>query len=286
MKTTHIEYPYPILSPTTNDYKNGSFITDVKSEYSTKDVTLIFKFMMSSSFLSNLIKEGNAKYSVLIECNSTRYRTIFSTCNDCYTISINEADIGDSLSISISVVANNDIPNFQSDEFKSFFESLSFNIFAGDVLAKDKSRVININKSYAKCSSSSSIFNIEKSEDDEPLNWISSKDYILIKLPQKVYDYYELLSLNPQTHSVITNVIIVPVLTQILTEIRDDKEIYRETNWIKVIFSQLKELGLTEDKLEDINSISNLAYKIFPQSIDKSFTFISGLLSNIEEEDE
>lgn len=286
MKTTHIEYPYPILSPTTNDYKNKYFRAKINHTPNRKRILLDIEFELNSDFLKNLIKQGAAHYLILLECNSTRYRKIFTTTENRIEISIDEFDIGNNLSINILIVASSNIYDFKSDEFESYFKGISFNILCGDTLAKDKVRTMSIDKGYSKPVSSSSIFNIEQCEDDEPLNWDSHNDYILIKLPKKTYEFYTSLALNANTHSLITNTIIVPILTQILTEIRLDSTIYRDSNWLNVILEQLENLNISEDGLSSLNSIANIAYKIFPQSLDDSFKFVEDLLSNVEEEEE
>lgn len=286
MKTTHIEYPYPILSPTTNDYNNKYFRAKINHTPNCERILLDIEFELNSDFLKSLIKQGQAHYLILLECNSTRYRKIFTTTENKIEISIDEFDIGNNLSINILIVASSNIYNFKSDEFKPYFNGISFNILSGDTLAKDKVRTMSIDKAYSKPVSSSSIFNIEQCEDDEPLNWDSHNDYILIKLPKKTYEFYTSLALNANTHSLITNTIIVPILTQILTEISYDSTLYRDSNWLNVILKQLKDLNISEYELKSLNSIANIAYKIFPQSLDDSFKFVEDLLSNVEEEEE
>ena len=59
-------FPYPILTNTSNSYDNCSFILDIDLEENTNEYIFEIKYDITSSFIQGLLKNGQATLNFLI----------------------------------------------------------------------------------------------------------------------------------------------------------------------------------------------------------------------------
>lgn len=72
-------YPYPVLSPFTDDFQKGSFNVTIDCLEEGYDLNVKFQAELDCNALTECIKKGLAKYTYHLECAQTGYRKVLQT---------------------------------------------------------------------------------------------------------------------------------------------------------------------------------------------------------------
>ncbi|QDY22287.1 hypothetical protein CGQ39_15440 [Clostridium botulinum] len=274
MQITTRQYPHPVLSELTEDYKSGDFFTNIKQEAGSDKIMLNVEFILKCKVLEDLIKDKKASYAVHLECSATRYRNKFISYEKDLKIQLPGNSVKNKVEICIFVVAQKEIHNFKHKDFSKDFKGVSFQIEQGDILAFDYNRVLNIVKTGDNLKKVPSIFSITSLDENSKssIAWEDVNDKILIKLSKENYDKYKLLVQNDKLEGILAMTIVIPVLIEILCDLRKEFDCYYDSSWNEVIMKRLKDLKIdTHEKLQAQNSVTELAYKVFDGLMEKCF---------------
>jgi hypothetical protein len=275
---TYREYPYPVLSYYSDDYKDEKFISDVKQYFDGVNLLIDIEFNLTSKTLQNLISQDKASYVVHIECGKTRFRKKYTSSDNKMSISIPLDRINDRLELVSMVATRCQIEDFNSEEFNQYFSGINFSLEKGDILALDRDRVINIEKSVDSAEQSTSIFAITVLDNDnESVDWQDENEKILIKLSRSNYERYKSINNSQNLRSTLASLFVVPVLVEIISEIKKDEDAFEHCKWAHIIKKKLENTSLQS------SSAISIAYKILPNLIEKSLMDIEDLLMQGEE---
>ena len=72
-------FPYPVLRPESDDYKDGEFQASVEFAIDQANIKLSVSFALSVEEITNEITNGNAEYVCMISCRDTYFQKIIST---------------------------------------------------------------------------------------------------------------------------------------------------------------------------------------------------------------
>ena len=141
MKFNSQSFPYPLLTPADsgNDYIDGAFECVLKfSENLSEDdqIELNYRCMLSVDEIVNEIEEGNAKYSLEINCPETLYRRVISL-EPRGTIYLDATELHGKVSFTPMIIVQKKINSFKSVDFNPEYEQQGFDLFPGDILASD-----------------------------------------------------------------------------------------------------------------------------------------------------
>ncbi len=234
-------FPYPVLSPYADDYKNGKFDVSIDIVEDGYDLRIDFVASLSSDGLMDLIKSGTAKYVYHLECAQTGFRTVIQTdkINEIYMLS--NKKVNGNLQICPFIVAVNDIKGYSNPDFHNDYNDVSFDIEAGCILAVSKMATIKISKDTDELSNTASIFSVVMNKDtscNQMLVDMTGRK-ILIKLPLNDYYCYKQLRKTPLAQSILNAMTIVPTLTYVLEEIKSlsatDRADLEENLWYRVL---------------------------------------------------
>lgn len=227
-------FPYPILSPNTNDYRDAVFNTEINHEIIDDDVIFKYEILLNNKGIIDLIDSECASVSFLIECPITSFRELYNTNVYSGQFLINSNKVSNFLTITVYIIANKTIDDYKNETFNDIYNKLSFRIQAHGLLGIGDSFKIPIIKDYDEIKSVTSIFSVipdhESSNNLVTRDLFSSGKKIIIKLPKEQFDNYKVISKDPRNNPIIHSMIIIPILVEIftllkLTEEWDDYEI-------------------------------------------------------------
>ena len=109
--------PYPVLTPSNDDYDGSRFELLVDAPVrSGGALTIPFRLEVSSNSLKNLIENKKAQYVIQTSCARTVARdTLSSFCHE-GILELSDGDFSDALVLTPYILAVQEITNFTSDE--------------------------------------------------------------------------------------------------------------------------------------------------------------------------
>jgi len=243
-------YPYPVLSPYSDDYRNSRFdsvISVNKEGYLLKFSVLV---ELQDSMLTDFILCGNAEYVIHVECPQTSFRKAFRSDREEYDFTIHSKSLRGKVNICIFLVAKNPVLGYENPNFNEDYQGMTFDLEAGFILAMAKQYdvlVDNMPENYQKVQS---IFSVLRDDDESrvSIRIDIDCDKIRIWVPSKQYFEYmrisKLQSLLPSTHAIL----LFPTLQHVLTELRQNgTEEYSQLKWYKGLAVALKRIDRTLD---------------------------------------
>lgn len=278
MRTTYRNYPYPVLAFFNNDYPNNSFSYEIKGNSDNNKFKIEIEFNLNCKTLNDMLNNNLACFLVHIECPKTRFRNIYTTTESRKEIFIDGGKLNNKVEVVVSIISTSKNDTFTSDEFNSIFGDSEFSIVNGDILAIAPDCILTIEKD--ETFTGSSLFNITYSDKLKVLTWEIDNSSILIKLPKSTFDLYNSLKSNAKARSIITNTIVVPILVEILTNLKYDSDLY-DDDFIEKINLSLESIGYNTEKLVDEDSIIPIVFKLIDNIL---FDSLYNLYNILEEE--
>lgn len=240
-------YPYPVLSPDSDDYLASSFINDINVVRDGYNVKIILSSLLENKDLAELISKGAAQYVYHIECAQTGFRKAIMTKTPDYVFSLPDEKVCGRLQICPFIVAARDIPDYVNDSFNEDYRGFKFQIEAGCVMAVGEQANFDINKDRDDLISAKSIFVVTKNADETAMDMDIDvfKSKITIKLPEKDHANFKNMSRVPIVQKNLNALIIIPALMQALNEVNsrdaDDRfTTFSSYNWYKSVRKALK----------------------------------------------
>lgn len=285
MQISSRQFPHPVLSYYSDDFVDSDFQASLKNTETHSSYIFDAYCITSSAGLNKLIEEQKAKFAFHLECQSTRYRKVFSSFDSSFSFQLPAQDVEGKVQICAFILAVSNIENYELAEFHPDYEGYSFQIKKGDILALDAERVFIAEKDIDPLKRIPSIFSIQpnRSDDAQAIEVDSSGNKIIIKLSQGNFDQYKSISLNSSFQPILSSMIVIPALVSILEILRNEQGAindYEECRWYQVILLRLKDFGieLGTHSYEQESTIS-IAQKLIGDPLNLAFT----ALMNFEE---
>lgn len=231
MNISEKRYPYPVLSPTRDDYDQSSaFDVSLEFEKSPAEVTLTFAATLKDDGLRQLIGgEGAAKIIVHVEAPKTVFRRTYDiplpyaetavSEKDKRKVPIPAAELSGLVSVCPFIVATRDIPDYGSESFNPDYEGASFAIDEGAVLAEGRQKTFFVDTSAEALDASRSIFTITQQNDPahKTIQADFAGDRIEILMPLTMYKEYAMLKDSAADREALWAMVVVPALVEVLT---------------------------------------------------------------------
>ncbi|EOS7890608.1 hypothetical protein ED221_RS01780 [Enterococcus hirae] len=236
-------FPYPLLEKDSTDYKS-SFL-NISMEYGRygSDIEMVFEAKLENEELIELFQNNSIAITVHIECPATSYRKVFLLDKEMTaTIKIPEEILNGKVEISSFIVAITEIKNYSSKDFEDFLKGYTFDFEIGAILGVGNQFSLLINKETEELINVVSIFKIMRNPNIETIDYDASQHRISIYLPEKEFGIYNLLRNQVSLQPILSAMIIVPVLTEMLTEIKSlGADEYQDLLWFNSLEKQLNE---------------------------------------------
>ncbi|MCA0970655.1 hypothetical protein LCM20_08655 [Halobacillus litoralis] len=296
MRVKERHFPYPVLADFSDDYKKGSYETEISYDVTKDEFILRVKHSLDSKELYSDILRGRAMFCVHIECSKTQMRILSKSKEEKQEVKVKASDIDQRIDVCTFVIANEDIKGFSNESFDDDYKGYTFEVSKGDILAIGDDYLINIEKD--KSNDSESILQLEKSLEDNPKENFSltfATDRIVVTLNQEDYKTYNELANTEQLLPILHALIGVPALSaalQLISQEMSDanEDEYSSYRWYRVLMEKIEYLGLDPYDEKVYEEPIQLAQKILDNPLSKSLLSLSniyeGLYDGMEDDDE
>lgn len=276
-------YPYPVLTPYSDDYKQGKFETTIDIIKDGYNLRVDFLAGLTSNGLKEQIKEGHAKFVYHLECAQTGYRKVVSTSNITESYIIESKLVSGKLQICPFVVAVEDISAYTTDDFHDDYHGVTFGIEAGCVMAVGNMVTADVSKETDDLANTPSIFSIIRNADTNRRDMLvdMSGRKIIIKLPLEDYYRYKKLSVVPEYQPVLNSLTVIPSLVYVLGELKlmsvEDRMENQDSLWYRTISKALLTMFDCDIESEDFNSKNTmeLAQKLINDPVSDAFIVLT-----------
>lgn len=275
-------FPYPILN------KNEVFSNFIKKSFdlifdnvSTDDKLILHNvtYVTDASAINELIKEGKVGVVLIVECADTIIRKTFDVTNTKIDITISNQELNGKVEFSLFAYAKFDFEYCPSDVDEDY-NDITFQIEKYDILCvNDGVSKIVLHKD-AEESLVKSIFSIQSlSEMADGLFDVQYKNSKKILISMSEYDHanYNVVYSMPIFQEVFFNMILIPALSQALTDCFNDvkngaelDDIIVNYQWFASILKQYQRLKgeqLTIDIIKNIQQPIAFAQEILGKPI-------------------
>src|SRR4051794_12941307 len=114
-------FPYPVLRPESDDYKDAEFQVNVNFGLAKDEVTVSVTYALSSDEIKAEIDKGTADYVCLISCRDTYCQRTISTSTPKSQARFDSGALRGEVKVNSYVVAKNDILAFTSPDINTEF---------------------------------------------------------------------------------------------------------------------------------------------------------------------
>ena len=134
-----ISIPHPVMTPRNSDYQEGyGFDANVGVSLHGKKMIISVRYDLRSSFLSELVRSGSARYFLVIKCSKTFRRNVYSTDNNSGEWSVDADNYSGKISLTPYIASVKKITSFRSGEHITDvreFNPDGFDLPTGSILA-------------------------------------------------------------------------------------------------------------------------------------------------------
>jgi len=264
-------YPHPVLG--IGDDIAGNFFVELNISYSVEQIVIRPSFKIENEDLERLIENEKVSFASHLYCRGTMYREVFkSHKNIANPIKIDSNKLNGEVEVDFFICADEYFPNYINSQFNTDYESISFNVDKGDVLAYGGKGKFFANKSPEELRSISALMNISSSEKkSHPMFNDYSGNKITIMLCQEDYENYQIVKRNSLWVNILLSCIVLPALTEALHYLSSDEaKDFSEMQWFKVLH-ELKTKSKDHTEVE-------MAQRILDQPNNRTFTTIMQLI--------
>ncbi|MCI9112550.1 MAG: hypothetical protein HFJ99_08350 [Eubacterium sp.] len=286
MKKTNINYPYPVLNSSNEDYIECFFNIVGPDEVTINgdNIEIKISYNLQSNGLAELIQENKANVVLYCESVEAEYRNIkkFPSNSNQIEFTINKNEISKNLEIRGYVVSLGEIYPFRLDEHNyDLFGGVPFKIRKGDILAISNDFLVYPIKYYDPLANRPSIFSIRRGSkpNEEIYVDIFLYDKITVFLNDEIYNNYSALYQEAKIRTILSSMFAASVLIDVLSYIKngseDDIEDIKDKKWYQVINSRLDTLSIDLKLESSLTKVANIVlphiYKEFVDSFKNAF---------------
>lgn len=288
MKIKHRHFPYPVLSPFTDDIVGEPLKAEIDAQTIDDNLQFTVTFQLANDALQQLIQRGQAVYAVHLECSSTMKRFYEKSAQPTFNFAIDQKLLNNVVEINFFIVANEDIYGYQNTNFHEDFEGAHFNIQKGDQLAFTETVKMNITKE--PIAKTNSIFELAINPlEKAPLITTDFEEKIVISIPKSVYEEITNLRglIGTDVDQLLISMYYMPALIEGLYYIQnliesDEVHFIESTVWYRSIAKRLATLGTNIENLNQEDNLPNLAIQILDNVNERALVSIARIFG-IEE---
>lgn len=241
-------YPYPVLRPLSDDYKNVDFQTTVELSVGKEEGILLAKvsFAISSEEIIKEIDEGRAAYFVVFACRNTYLRRSFMSKSNTLEVTLSLKDLRDEVGVEPYVIVINSIDSFKSPDINPEFGAGPFTYGPGHILAQDEHQLFYIDRDVFK--PITSVFDLIKRENLKGAEWMVEfdQDHVQIAVSPEMKEKLDNARNMPAGKAILINSIFFAAVMQSVQNLKDGAD-YDGYKWAQVMKRQAHNAGIDID---------------------------------------
>jgi hypothetical protein len=237
-------FPYPVLRPGSDDYKDGDFQATVDPTADSEKITVRITYAISCDEIKREIANGNAIFSSIVSCRDTYFEGPLSTPNDKIESDFSIKDLRGEVRVESYVVVVNEIKGYTSPDLNPEFGSIPFSFSPGDILAQDEPQVFYIDRDLFK--PVTSVFELVSKEHLNDGEWTVSfeQPHVQIEVSPQMKDSIDEARNSTEKRVVLLNSLYFAAVMQAIQRLKEAPEDYDDYKWAVVIQRQLHNRGL------------------------------------------
>lgn len=269
-------FPYPVLCGDTDDYNAGTeFSLELNNSETTHELIINIDYMVKCRAIETLVRLGQAAFVLHIECSSTSYRIALKSDVPHVDCRIPKSRVSGEISLVAMIVAKTDIENYSSEDLNEDYSEELVSFKKASILAYQNLPPIYVSKKTEELARNESFVTIIKQtsldpEEIRPLVFNLHSDKIQVMADQKTYDAFIRYQ---QTRTIAMAMIVLPALTFMVTEVRDDPESYERYKWFQQIDKFYRRLGrsFVADILQNDDNPVNIAQEMLQNPVSNAY---------------
>lgn len=278
------EFPYPVLSPYTDDYVNSTYSNDVSGSIIGYKCVLRLKTSLTDDVINQMIESGQAVLIYHIECSQTGYREVFHAPSFDVEHKIPLRKLRGNVEVNSFVIANCEIKNYQNDNLNEDYQGYSIKFEKGFILAEGEEFDLGIPRKYTDLKEKNNPFVTIVPIKDKEVQTIKvdlNKQKIMVLVPEKVSINYAVAQQTYKIRPVLFGMFIIPALYQGLLKLKksDDVELaaMEDLLWVQSMEDLLR--TTFKKKIDDIRNMDDqdlyvLAQQLLDSPIPKASDFL------------
>ncbi|KKU91449.1 MAG: hypothetical protein UY23_C0001G0055 [Candidatus Jorgensenbacteria bacterium GW2011_GWA1_48_11] len=278
MRVNSKSYPHPVLG---NEDDLGGFFRVAPFHYELKkdEITLNPIFNLKNAKIEELIRDGKASFVTEVECQSTFFRSSYSTRKTIDRFMIPSKLVRERVAVGFYVCADKDIPGYQPSECHPDYEGASFDVEAGDVLAVGgyTSFIAEKNFDPLRPPVSSFMSIVVGSHHEGPMQIDYEGEKITVILSKTDWQSYMDVRGQKLAEGMLHASIVFPVLIDAVHQVQNGNGDYADMSWFGRLEAILDGKGLRDKDPFDV------AQKILDNPVSRGFQSIGSLLETNDE---
>ena len=262
-------WPHPVLRPRSfgDDYPHAEFEVEieVKCVKRSTEVEVNVDFELSDPDLLQLVEDRAARYVLLIKAPKTHFRECIQSDNPRVEHMYSAGTLTGKVEISPFLICTRDLSDFAARGWHPDFDSRTFNITTGAVLAEDVPKYCWIDTAGER--PIDSIFRLSPSPKHPDGHWkyLLEEDRVWIVMStddaKRLNSARNQLPNQPEGYYLI-NGLYLPALLAVLTEVDQHPDEYQECQWFASLDQRLEQVGCKPVGSEGANRVVD-AQKVF-----------------------
>jgi hypothetical protein len=287
MKIEQRNFPYPIISPWSDDVQPYNIGSSAAFSYDKENYYFNYEITSENNYILELLLSRHAQFVIHIECGQTFYRqithVIWSADENTKTakgkIDISAKELEGDTEISFLICADRDISDYFPQGLHPDYGNQKFRMGKGYFIAACGTFKFYCKQDYdtLKKISSIIIFKEDKKREEGAITADFNSDKLVGLLPVKLFKQYNDLRDRKCYSNILGAMLAMPVLMEGLACIKyntDPENEYGSYKWFRVIFKKLNDIGY------DIKNGNCLeaAQKIFEMPYDRANKELENLM--------
>lgn len=243
----HKAFPYPVLRPGSDDYRDVEFQVMVEFAIADNKVTANILFANSCDEISDEIEAGRAAYVCVISCRDTYIQRVIETSERSVSLEFESGKLRGEVKVNPYVVVKENITGYTCPQINPEFGDGPFCFQAGDVLAQEETQIFYIDRDVFK--PITSVFDLVKKDNLAEGLWTINfdDDHIRIEVSPKLKESIDDARNDTKNRVILKNSIYFAAVMQAVQKLQDKDESFGDRKWAKVFANQAHNRGIDID---------------------------------------
>lgn len=237
-------FPYPVLRPHSDDYKEAEFQTNTFFNISNEKVIASCRFDISSDEIGDEIEKENAEFVLVISCRDTYFQKVVSSKVRSFSQEFETGELRGEVRIDSYVVAVKEINKFASADINDEFGIGPFKFRVGDVMAQDETDVFYFDRDMFR--PITAVFELVKDDNLTDGIWkvAFDEEHIQIKVSPETKGSIDQARNSTKNRAVLINSIYFSAAMQAIQHLKDSEDEHKSKKWGEVILNKAQNEGL------------------------------------------
>lgn len=237
------EYPFPVLRPDPVDYKKSIFDADITVTPDKARYIFRANIDVSNEDIKSLIENDKAQVGIDIQCDSTWMRKIIPLNLGESETSLSTADVHNRVYFCPVITANQEIPNFRSQDFSDEYNGIKITLQPGDPLAIGETKYFDANYADDILRKGDPIISVTTSPETKDMTFTFENQSILVYVPEKSKNAYSNMKVTKEKYAVLSMLFYLPAITEGIRLIGEKDNTYGDYAWAKTIKQSVMQIA-------------------------------------------